>query len=86
MVLQVGDLQTALNAAVSGNGSDVSSQANLRIIELEAVHRQQMEDIKKKLEDAREKLKAVKDMRVWRLLWTHSNLGNSKYVVLKRRF
>ncbi|XP_022667007.1 CAP-Gly domain-containing linker protein 1-like isoform X2 [Varroa destructor] len=63
LVKKVGDLQTALNAAVSGNGSDVSSQANLRIIELEAVHRQQMEDIKKKLEDAREKLKAVKDMR-----------------------
>lgn len=72
--LQIEGLEAALTASANASGDIVSSQANLKLVELEAAHRQQLDELKRKLEDARGELKAIRDMRVMkRGLWFSSN-------------
>lgn len=63
-LFQIQDLEDVLKEGAASSKDIVSGQANLKLVELEAAHRQQMEDLKRKLEDARGELKAIRDMRV----------------------
>ncbi|OQR78135.1 hypothetical protein BIW11_00355 [Tropilaelaps mercedesae] len=82
LIQKIEDLENTLKESANGNNDNVSSQTNLKLVELKAIHRQQVDELKRKIEDIRGELKVARDMRESD---NHLHQETEKVVALKQQ-